>query len=200
MSKNAETDAPIVNTLAVRWSPVAFSDEPVASADLKSLFEAARWAPSSYNEQPWRYLVGIKGQGDGHARILECLAEGNQGWAKNAPVLVVGVVMRNFSANGKPNKAAEHDLGLAAGNLLIEATVRGLHVHQMIGLDPEALRHAFSIPDDAEAFTALAIGHLDTSSTADPAHKARDNKPRSRIKQTEFVFSDRFGNPASFQA
>ena len=78
--------------------------------------------------------------------------------------------------------------------------VRGLHVHQMIGLDPEALRHAFSIPDDAEAFTALAIGHLDTSSTADPAHKARDNKPRSRIKQTEFVFSDRFGNPASFQA
>jgi len=198
MKKNAETDAPIMNTLAVRWSPVAFSDKPVSSTDLKSLFEAARWAPSSYNEQPWRYLVGIKGQGDGHARIVECLAEGNQGWARNAPVLVVGVVVRHFSATGKPNKAAEHDLGLASANLVLEATVRGLYVHQMIGLDPEALREAFSIPEGAEAFTALAIGKLDDSEAADPAHKVRDSKPRSRIKRTEFVFSDSFGTPAKF--
>jgi len=198
MNKNAETEAPIVNTLAVRWSPVAFSDNPVSSRDLKSMFEAARWAPSSYNEQPWRYIVGVKGEGTTHARILECLAEGNQGWAKNAPVLAVGVVMRNFSATGKPNKAAEHDLGLASANLVIEATVRGLHVHQMIGLDPDALREVFSIPDDADAFTGLAIGHLDASQNADPAHRARDSKPRSRIGQNEFVFSETFGEPAQF--
>ena len=132
MSKNAETDAPIVNTLAVRWSPVAFSDEPVASADLKSLFEAARWAPSSYNEQPWRYIVGLKGEGETHRRILDCLAEGNQPWARNAPVLALGVVMRNFSANGKPNKAAPHDLGLATGNLVTEDLVWML---ESMGLD-----------------------------------------------------------------
>lgn len=197
MSKNANTDYPIVNTLAVRWSPYAFSEKPVPSADLRALFEAARWAPSSYNEQPWRYLVGIKGQGDTHARILACLAEPNQAWARHAPVLAVGVVMQQFTANGKPNKAAEHDLGLASANLLVEATAHRLHVHQMIGLDPEAMRTAFAIPAEAAALTALAIGYADTSAQADPAFIERDSKPRSRRPIDEFVFGARFGESAS---
>ncbi|MES1923861.1 nitroreductase family protein [Salinisphaera sp. T31B1] len=198
MNKNAQTDAPIVNTLAVRWSPYVFSAEPVAATDLNSLFEAARWAPSSYNEQPWRYIVGQKGRDDVHARILSCLAEGNQPWAADAPVLVLGVVMRRFSANGQPNKAAEHDLGLASANLVLEATVRKLHVHQMIGLDPEAARTAFSIPEEAEAFTALAIGHRDRSAGGDPGLREREAKPRNRRPTDEFVFGSRFGVPAEF--
>ena len=196
MSKNAATDHRIHNTLAVRWSPYAFSDKPVPAQDLASLFEAARWAPSSYSEQPWRYIVGIKGEGDTHARILECLVEGNRAWAQNAPVLALGVVVRTFSLNGEPNKAAEHDLGLASANLVTEATTRKLFVHQMIGLDPEAERTEFAIPDHAEAFTAMAIGYRQTSDNMNQALIERDSKPRERRALSEFVFADRFGNPA----
>ncbi|ROO26661.1 nitroreductase [Salinisphaera orenii MK-B5] len=198
MNKNAETDHPIHNTLAVRWSPYVFSAKPVAITDLRSLFEAARWAPSSYNEQPWRYIVGLKGEGETHRRILDCLAEGNQPWARNAPVLALGVVMRNFSANGKPNKAAPHDLGLATGNLVTEATTRRLYVHQMIGLDPEAAREAFSIPEDAEAFTAIAIGYREAAQAGDSALHAREDKQRTRRPLGEFVFTGNFGDPAGF--
>lgn len=197
MNKNADTDHPIHNTLAVRWSPYVFSAKPVATADLRSLFEAARWAPSSYNEQPWRYIVGMKGEGDTHRRIVDCLAEGNQGWARNAPVLALGIVMRHFTSNGKPNKAAEHDLGLASSNLVVEATIRRLYVHQMIGLDPEAARAAFSIPAEAEALTALAIGYREAEQGGDPALREREQKPRARRTLSEFVFDGNFGNPAA---
>lgn len=196
MSKNAATDHPIHNTLAVRWSPYAFSDRPVPLRDLASIFEAARWAPSSYNEQPWRYIVGIKGEGDTHQRIHDCLAEGNRAWAQNAPVLALGIVMRTFVKNGKPNKAAEHDLGLASANLVTEATTRKLHVHQMIGLDPEAARKTFGLPEETEALTALAIGYREVSAHMNEALIERDSKPRSRRPLEEFVFTERFGNPA----
>ncbi|MES1928753.1 nitroreductase [Salinisphaera dokdonensis CL-ES53] len=198
MSKNAATDHRIHNTLAVRWSPYAFSDRPVPAADLASLFEAARWAPSSYNEQPWRYIVGVKGAGSTHERIVECLAEGNRAWAQNAPVLALGVVIRNFVKNGKPNKAAEHDLGLASANLVTEATTRKLHVHQMIGLDPEAARTVFGVPEEAEVFTALAIGYREVSAHMNEALTERDTKPRARRPLDEFVFTEQFGTPIRF--
>lgn len=198
MSKTADPDHPILNTLAVRWSPYVFSREPVPPSDLRSLFEAARWAPSSYNEQPWRYIVGIEGRGKTHERIVDCLSEGNQGWARNAPVLALGLIMRSFSTNARPNKAAEHDLGLASANLVVEATAHKLHVHQMIGLDPEVARRLFSIPEDAEALTALAIGYRDRSASADGALRDRESRPRQRRPLSEFVFSDRFGEKADF--
>lgn len=196
MNKTADADHPIQNLLAVRWSPYVFSERPVPIADLRSLFEAARWAPSSYNEQPWRFIVGIRGQGDTHRRILECLVEANQQWAQHAPVLMLGTVVNRFVRNDNPNKAAHHDLGLAVGNLLHEATSRGLSVHQMIGLDPEAAREAFSIPMNAEALTALAIGYADTSGSGDPTLAERDAKVRERRPIADFVFGDRFGESA----
>lgn len=196
MTKNAATDHPIHNTLAVRWSPYAFSDRRVTRSDLASLFEAARWAPSSYNEQPWRYIVGVKEQGDTHARILDCLVESNRAWAQNAPVLALGVVVRRFGLNGTPNKAAEHDLGLASANLVIEATTRRLHVHQMIGIEPEKARETFGVPEEAEVLTALAIGYRETSAQMNEALRARDTKPRERRPLGEFVFNGRFGEPA----
>lgn len=196
MDKTASTHAPIHNTLAVRWSPYVFSGRPVRPADLRSLFEAARWAPSSYNEQPWRFIVGIRGEDKTHARIVGCLTENNQGWAGAAPVLAIGVIMKTFARNGKPNKAAPHDLGLASANLATEATRRKLHVHMMIGLDPDAARETFSIPEDAEALTAMAIGYRETGLAGDPALRERENKPRTRRAVDEFVFAGRFGGPA----
>ncbi|MDA3921769.1 MAG: nitroreductase family protein [Salinisphaera sp.] len=196
MHKTAPTDAPILNTLAVRWSPYVFSPRPVRRVDLQSLFEAARWAASSYNEQPWRFIVGVRGQGDTHARVLSCLTEKNQAWARAAPVLAIGVFMRNLASSGEGNRAAQHDLGLASANLAIEATRRKLHVHMMIGIDPDAAREAFSIPEDAEALTAMAIGYHETELAGGSALRKREASPRSRHPLDEFVFGDHFGQSA----
>ncbi len=201
MAKTALTDHAIHNTLAVRWSPYSFSNQPVARADLAALFEAARWAPSSYNEQPWRYIVGMAdadGDDDTHDRILKVLAEPNQAWARHVPVLALGVVTHEFAASGQTNKAAIHDLGLASGNLVVEATTRGLSVHQMIGLDAAAAAKSFDVPDGSEVLTALAIGYADRGPSADPEFRKRDSKPRSRNSIGEFVFSGRYGQSALF--
>lgn len=120
--KQAATDHPILKLLAERWSPYGFEERPVPEADLRSLFEAARWAASSYNEQPWNYLVATRENPAEFERLLSCLVEANQAWAKRAPVLVLGVVSLRFAENKKDNRAAVHDLGLAAGNLVVEAT------------------------------------------------------------------------------
>ena len=122
------------------WSPYAFSDRPVSEDDLRSLFEAARWAASSYNEQPWRYIVATRTDTEAFERLVSCLVEGNQPWAKLAPVLALGCTSLNFAANGRPNDAAEHDLGAASACLCLEATARGLFVHQMIGILPDKAR------------------------------------------------------------
>src|SRR3954465_4942926 len=110
--KTANPDHPILDVLKKRWSPYIFSDKSVSATDLQSLFEAARWAASSYNEQPWSYIVATKDDAEGFARVLSCLVEGNQVWAKAAPVLALGCTSLNFVRNGKPNAAAVHDLGL----------------------------------------------------------------------------------------
>lgn len=193
MSKVAETSYPVHDLIATRWSPYAFDDRPVSREDLYSLLEAARWAPSSYNEQPWSYIVATKEEPDEFVKVLTCLVEGNQEWAKAAPVLMLCCTSLNFKRNGKPNAAAEHDLGLAAGNLCLEATARGLYVHQMIGILPDNARDLFGIPDGVEAKTAMAIGYA-----ADPAGmpdqlKQRDTAPRVRKQLSEFVFAGEWG-------
>lgn len=193
--KKASTDYPIHELLAGRWSPYAFDDRPVPEADLRSLFEAARWAPSSYNEQPWSYIVATKHDPEQFQRLLSCLVEGNQVWAKGAPVLVLGVVSLRFARNAKDNRAAVHDLGLAAGNLLLEATARGLFVHQMIGIVPEKARDVYKIPEGSEAWTALAIGYLGDPTNLPDRLRERDLAPRQRKPLSEFVFSGKWGNP-----
>src|SRR5436309_1985857 len=110
-AKQATLDHPIHELLAKRWSPYAFSDRAVSDADLRSLFEAARWAASSYNEQPWRYILATKATPAEFERVLSCLVEGNQAWAKAAPVLAIGCTKLTFAHNNKPNAAAIHDLG-----------------------------------------------------------------------------------------
>ena len=158
-AKPASPDFPIHDLIAERWSPYGFDARAVPATDLSSLFEAARWAASSYNEQPWAYIVATRDTPAEFARLLSCLVPANQAWAQAAPVLALGVVSLKFAKNGLDNRAAVHDLGLASANLVLEATARGLAVHQMIGLLPDRARELYRIPAPCEALTALAIGY-----------------------------------------
>ena len=193
--KKAVTDHPILQVLAERWSPYGFEDRPVLATDLRSLFEAARWAASSYNEQPWNYLVATMENPAEFGRLLSCLVEANQAWAKAAPVLVLGVVSLRFAKNNQNNRAAVHDLGLASGNLVVEATARGLSVHQMIGILPDKAREVYRIPEHFEAWTALAIGYKADPAKLPDALKERDLAPRQRKPLSEFVFTGQWGKP-----
>jgi nitroreductase len=195
--KKSKTNHPIHEFLAARWSPYAFSDKPVSDADLRSLFEAARWAASSYNEQPWRYIVATKANADEFARLHSCLVEGNQPWTKNAPVLALGCTSLNFALNGKPNAAAQHDLGLASANLVVEATARGLFVHQMIGILPDRARELYKIPADMLPLTGLAIGYVTSPDILPEGYKQRDLVPRTRKPLAEFVFRGQWGAAAA---
>jgi nitroreductase len=195
MDKRARTAHPVQEVIANRWSPYAFADQEVSAEDLRCLFEAARWAPSSYNEQPWSYIVATRADRGEFERVLSCLVEGNQAWAKAAPVLALGVATLNFKRNDKPNRAALHDLGLAAGNLVLEATARGLVVHQMIGIVPERARELYAIPAGSEAVTGLAIGTAGAADALPAPLQERDLAPRERKTLAEFVFAGAWGTP-----
>jgi len=196
-AKNAATDHPILKLLAERWSPYGFADRSVSDTDLRSLFEAARWAASSYNEQPWNYLVATRQNPLQYERLLSTLLEANQAWAKTAPVLALSVVSLQFAKNKQDNRAAVHDLGLAAGNLTVEATARGLSVHQMIGILPGKARELYQIPDHYEAWTAMAIGYKADPPTLPDALSERDLTPRQRKRLSKFVFTGQWGQPSA---
>lgn len=195
--KKALTDHPIHEFLAERWSPYAFKDRSVSQSDLCSLFEAARWSASSYNEQPWSYIVATKENPDQFQQLLSCLLEGNQFWAKEAPVLALGIASHKFVRNGEDNRSAIHDLGLATGNLVVEATTRGLCVHQMIGILPDKARELFDIPQDSEAWTGMAIGYQGDPMTLPDALQERDLAPRQRKPLAQFVFGGKWGNAST---
>jgi nitroreductase len=194
--KSAFTNHPIHELLAERWSPYAFQDRLVSEADLCSLFEAARWAASSYNEQPWSYIVSTKEIPELFQQLLSCLVDANQVWAKDAPVLALGIVSHKFTRNQENNRAAIHDLGLATSNLVVEATAREICVHQMIGILPDKARELFEIPEGYEAWTAMAIGYQGDPMTLPDAIKERDLMPRQRKPLNQFVFSGKWGNTA----
>jgi len=194
--KIAAPDHPIHELLARRWSPYGLDPRPVPAAVLRSLFEAARWAPSSFNEQPWRYLVAVRQDKAAFADLLSCLGEFNQGWARDASALAIGVAALAFARNGKPNGAALHDLGAAAANLTLEATSRGLVVHQMAGILPDRVRELGRVPDGFQPLTALAIGYPRDPADLPEALRERDTAPRTRRPQEEFVFGPVWGKPA----
>lgn len=196
-SKLATPQHPIHELIARRWSPYAFADRPVAVEDLRSLFEAARWAPSSYNEQPWSYLVATKENPEEFDRLLSCLVEGNQAWAKAAPALALGCTSLRFVRNGQPNAAAVHDLGLASGNLCLEATARGLYVHQMIGILPDRARELYRIPEGVQPLTGLAIGYAADPNTLPEKYRERDRAARKRKTLSEFLYGGQWGTPST---
>ncbi len=158
--KNADTNYPVHELIRQRWSPRSFSDKTVKPELLRQLFDAARWAPSSYNEQPWRFIVATRENPDEYESLLNVLNAGNRRWAQEAPVLILTVIKTDFSRNGSANRAAEHDLGQAVAHLTFEATSHELYLHQMAGIDLEKARKEFNIPEGYEPFTGIALGYL----------------------------------------
>lgn len=194
--KHAPQTLPISAPLAQRWSPYGLSDKPVSDDDILAMFEAARWAASSYNEQPWRFILSRKDQGEeAHRQALSCLLEANQVWAINAPILVFGCTAKTLAQSGKPNKAAQHDLGLAVANLTFEAQMRGISVHQIIGIVPERVHALYGVPEDVEPLTAFAIGYAHSHANLPDALKARDANPRTRRPLAKSVFTGSWGQP-----
>ena len=193
MQKPAPTNFPVHNLIRERWSPRAFASKPVEPAVLASLFEAARWAPSSNNEQPWAYLVATKDDSENFAKTLSVLVEFNAAWAKEAPVLMIAVSRLNFQ-NGTPNRNAFYDTGAATALLSVEATARGLAVHQMAGFDHAKAKQVFGIPEDCEPIAAIAIGYPGDPESLSQKLRDREVAPRTRKPLSEFVMSGRWGH------
>lgn len=194
----AKSDSGIHRLVAERWSPYGYSSKPVPSEDLAALFEAASWAASAFNEQPWRYLMASQADDPaGYERLLGCLVPANQAWAKSAPVLALSVVQNNFSRNDKPNRVALHDLGAASATLTLEATARGIAVHQMAGVDVDHARTVCGVPEGFDVAAALAIGYVANPADVDEALRDRDANPRTRKSLNEYVFSSSWDTPAS---
>ena len=198
MQKSAATHHPVHELIRERWSPRAFSEETVSPEALRSLFEAARWAPSSNNEQPWAFLVGTRGDADTFKKIVSTLVEVNQSWAKQAPVLAIAVSELAFAKSGRPNRNAFYDTGAAVSQLTTEATSRGLFVHQMAGFDPHKAAEAFAIPNGWEPIAVFAIGYPGDAQTLPDALRDRELAPRTRKPLHEFVMSGQWGTPALF--
>jgi nitroreductase len=192
--KIPKPDHPIHDLILHRWSPRAFANRPVELEKLFSLFEAARWAASSANEQPWSFVVATHADTAAFEGLASCLNPGNS-WAKNAPVLALSIVKLNFTHSGGPNRTAWHDVGLAVGNLSVEATSLGLHLHQMAGINSDTARQVCEIPETHAPVAMIAIGYLGDPSTLNDELKKREEAPRHRKPIREFVFSGKFGHP-----
>jgi nitroreductase len=198
MQKPAVTDAPIHALIKDRWSPRAFSEQPVQPEILRSLFEAARWAPSSNNEQPWAYLVATKEDAENFVKMLGVLVEFNASWAKRAPVLALSVAHLKTNRDSKPNRVALHDVGSATAQLTLEANTRGLLVHQMAGFDSDKARQTFSIPPDWDPVAAMAIGYPGNPESLPDKLRERELAPRTRKPVGEFVMTGSWGHTAPF--
>jgi len=178
-----------------RWSPRAFDDRSIELEKLRSLFEAARWAPSSNNEQPWRFLVATKENTTEYDRLFGCLVEGNQKWAHRAPALLLSVAKLQFE-DGSPNRHALYDTGMAVDNLVVQATALGLVVHQMAGFRIDQAGTDCQIPAGYEPVAIIAIGYPGDPAQLSDRLRAREVQPRVRKPLTEIVFSARWSQPS----
>jgi nitroreductase len=197
IEKPAETETPIHELIGRRWSPRAFSDRPVEPNKLRSVLEAARWAASSRNEQPWAFVIATRDDPKNFQALVDVLMSANQAWAQNAPVLILTLAHTQWTKEGTPNRVALHDLGLAASNLVIQATALGLSTHQMGGFDVEAARERFHVPAGWEPVSVIALGYPGDVDTLPEGLREREMSQRQRKPLEEFVFSGSWGNPAS---
>ncbi len=173
-----------------RWSARAFADREVSREDLRRVFEAARWAPSSYNEQPWRYIVGTRGT-ETHKKVADSLVPFNRSWAQRAPVLILGVAKARFSHDNSPNSYAVFDLGAASAYLVLQAAALGLTTHQMAGFDREKARKLLVIPEAYDFGSVIALGYQDEPERlANEELIKRETQPRERKALDKFVFGE----------
>ena len=189
------TNYPIHNLIRRRWSPRSFDDRVVESEKLVQLLEAARWAPSWRNDQPWRIIVATKDEPEAYRRLFDCLKAGNQRWAGRAPVLMIAVARRGYAHEDQPNPTTLYDTGLAVVQLTIEALSQGLYVHQMGGIHHERMRESYGIPAAYQPIVALAIGYLGQATELPPDLQRRELTPRTRLPLSEIAFSGAWGQP-----
>lgn len=195
--KRAKTDHPVLPAIAQRWSPYRYKAQGVELDKLKSCLEAARWAASSYNEQPWIFFIARRENAESFQRMLACLDPANQGWAASAGVLMLTAFRKTFTRNGTPNRVAFHDLGIAAGQLVLQAAALGLQGHQMAGVNLSSVRQQYRVPEGYEPATAIALGYADLSpEKPDDPLAGRDTAARPRKPFSEFVFGNEFGQAA----
>lgn len=189
----------VLPALHKRWSARSFADRDVPADDLARVFEAARWAASSNNEQPWRFIVGLRNS-ETHKKIASALAGFNKSWAPSAPVLILGVVSTTFERNASPNTYALYDLGAATSYLTLEAAELGLVTHQMAGFDHAAMREHFDIPESYALGCVVALGYQgEPAALGNETLIAREHLPRQRKPLNELVFTS-WGEPAQLDA
>lgn len=191
--KKAPTEVDIHELLAGRWSPRAYSDKPVAREQLHQMLEAARWAPSSSNLQPWRFLTFDRFHDEAaFKRAFATLVPFNQSW--NAPVpLLICVTAQTVTAKGDVNRAAPYDTGAAAMALILQAHALGLAAHEMGGFDAKGFREAFAVPDDVDVIAMISIGHHGDAATLSDALRERESAPRARVALGEIAFDGAWG-------
>lgn len=193
--KPATTCVKIHPLIESRWSPRAFNaNKAISHADLLALLEAARWAASCFNDQPWRFIVCDKNtDATSWENAFATLADRNKLWAKNAPVLMLAVAMENFNHNGHPNRWAEYDTGAATANLTLQATALGLVVHQMGGFNAEQAREVFNLPEDCTPTAMMAIGYQADVEVLEEDFKAGELAARSRAPLQERFYAGQWG-------
>ncbi|HIF70802.1 MAG TPA: nitroreductase [Candidatus Lambdaproteobacteria bacterium] len=193
MEKPTITEIPLIESISRRWSPRAFATTPVSQDRLRQLLEAARWAPSCYNAQPWTFIVGTQDNPETFRKLSKCLVPVNQSWAAKAPVLMLALAELNFAHNGKPNRHAAHDVGLALGNLLNQATILGLQAHLMAGFSGNTARELFAVPDTHDPVTMLALGYPGDPESLPDTLREKELAPRTRKSLDEIAFGGTLG-------
>ena len=198
MEKPAANEHPIHDLMVQRWSPRAFTPRPLPRAQILTLLDAARWAASSFNQQPWHLLVATMEDEERFAQLLDCLVPGNQVWARNASLLIITVTKRTFDHNGKPNVCAEHDIGLFAGQLVLQATALGLATHQMAGIEADKIRAVYGVPEGYDPLTGIAVGYPGDPDSLPDDLREMELEARTRRPFDAFVFADGWGKPAGY--
>ncbi len=191
MIKLAKTQFDIHPLIIKRFSPRGYSDEAISKEELNKILEAASWAPSSYNEQPWRFIIGIKGEGDGYDKIFQCLSEKNQTWATTAPILMLSLAKRRLDRNSNLNRFHSYDTGQAIAMLSIQAATDNIFISQMGGFNAAMVKDLFKIPDDYEILAAVALGKVDYEDQMEKGEVAY----RTRKDLSEFVYSNDLNTP-----
>jgi nitroreductase len=186
----------ILEIIQERWSPYAFSSAPVEEFKLKAMFEAAGYAPSCNNEQPWLFVIATQDEIEKFNDFAGFLNDANKIWAKNAYALVISMARTKFSYSGKSNRWAFHDTGMAVSNLLMQALALDIFVHQMAGYSIEKVKEYFKLTDEIEPVAMMAVGYLGDGAGLTPELLKRDETRRPRKSITEFVFKNSLNNPA----
>jgi nitroreductase len=192
MEKNAVIEHEVIKEIKLRRSGRAYSESPVEPEKIHTVLEAARWAPSSSNEQPWKYVLATKDNSELYDKIFDTLADGNKSWVKHVPVILVSLARKTFLKTGAANRFALHDTGAANALLCLEAAAIGLMAHQMGGYDYEKLKNALNVPEDIEIASVITLGYPGNLGELPEAIKARELAPRERYTQQEFVSTNGF--------